>query len=105
MAYGKDKYRSRRNRARVRDLLMREWDPIGVFGIEEASDEYDAYVGSVYVMAMDERAAAHDIAAFLLDIETRHMGLAPGDQARARRVAEMLVAMVPQFEAEPDEPS
>lgn len=104
MAHGKDKHRSRRNRARVRDLLMSEWDPIGVFGIEEAADEYDAYVGSVYVMVIDERAAAHDIAAFLLDIETRHMGLASGDQARAHRVAEMLVAMLPQFEAEPDEP-
>lgn len=101
MTHGKDKYRSRWNRARVRDILMREWDPIGVFGRVE--DEYDAYVGTVYVMLMDQRASAEEIAAFLLDIEARHMGLAPGDRARSQRVAEMLITMRPQFEVESDE--
>lgn len=104
MVHGIDKHRSRRNRSRVRDILMSEWDPIGVFGSAGAEDEYDTYVGTVYVMVMDQRASADDVAAFLLDIETRHMGLTPGDRTRAQRVAEMLISMRPQFEAEPDEP-
>ena len=29
---------------------MREWDPIGVAGIPQAADEYDTYVGKVYVI-------------------------------------------------------
>ena len=54
---------------------MREWDPIGVSGIPEAADEYDRYVGTVYVMLMDHRATAEAIATYLLGIATRHMGL------------------------------
>lgn len=75
MAHGRNKYQSRENRKRVRDILMREWDPIGVAGIPEASDEYDAYVGEVYVMSMDHRATSAEIAEYLFDIATGHMGL------------------------------
>jgi hypothetical protein len=56
MAHGRNKYQSRESRARVREILMREWDPIGVSGVPEAADEYDRYVGTVYVMLMDHRA-------------------------------------------------
>ena len=42
MAHGRNKYQSRENRVRVRDILMRDWDPIGVAGIPEAAGEYDA---------------------------------------------------------------
>jgi hypothetical protein len=48
MAHGRNKYQSRENRARVREILMREWDPIGVAGSPEAADEYDSYVGKVH---------------------------------------------------------
>jgi len=54
---------------------MRDWDPIGASGIEDAADEYDAYVSRVYVMLMDERANAEAIAAYLFGIATDHMGL------------------------------
>lgn len=56
MLHGRDKEQSRRNRGRIRDLLMREWDPIGI------KDEYDGYVGKVYVMLMYENASADAIA-------------------------------------------
>jgi hypothetical protein len=55
MAHGRNKYQSRESRARVREILMREWDPIGVSGVPEAADEYDRYVGTVYVMLMDQQ--------------------------------------------------
>lgn len=72
---GRNKYQSRENRAKVREVLMREWDPIGVCDEAEAQDEYDAYVGKVYVMLMDERAIAETIAAYLFDVATEHMGV------------------------------
>ena len=75
MAHGRNKYQSRENRARVRDLLMREWDPIGVAGIPEAADEYDSYANKAYVMLMDDRATAEAISAYLFEIATSHMGL------------------------------
>ena len=100
MAHGRNKHQSRENRARVRDVLMREWDPIGVSGVPEAADEYDRYVGTVYVMLMDERASADSIAAYLFDTATRGMGLPAHAQLaeRSSRAATTLVGLRPQFD-------
>ena len=79
---------------------MHEWDPIGVAGIPEASDEYDSYVGEVYVMLMDRRATAEDIARRLFGLATNHMGLSATASLveRSNRTAAILVAMRPEFE-------
>jgi len=91
MSSGRNKYQSRENRARVRELFMREWDPIGVAGMPEAADEYDTYVDAAYVMLMDQNADAGAIAAFLTDIETRHMGLSSDDLLdRCNQTAKLL---------------
>ena len=106
MAHGVDKYRSRRNRARVRQVLWQDWDPIGVNGVSTAQDEYDAYADWAYAMLMDERRPAEAIAAFLDDIASRHMGLGdrPEIRSRSRQVADMLVRMIPEFEMASNEP-
>jgi len=100
MAHGRNKYQSRENRARVRDVLMREWDPIGVAGIPEAADEYDAYANKAYVMLMDDRATAEAISAYLFEIATSHMGLTNSQELadRSDRAAKTLFAMRPEFE-------
>ena len=88
------------NRARVRQILLHDWDPIGVQDIAAASDEYDQYADRAYVMLMDERATAETIAAYLELIAAKRMALG-NNQHRAetsRRVAEMLVALRPTFE-------
>jgi hypothetical protein len=87
------------NRARVRDVLMREWDPIGVAGIPEATDEYDRYVDEVYVILMNQRVDADAIAAHLFDTAVNYMGLpAHEDLAeRSGRAAAALVALRPEF--------
>ena len=86
---------------RVREILMRDWDPIGVAGVEEAADEYDSYVGRAYIMLMDEHASADAIAAYLLEIATDNMGLS-GDSAslaeRSAKAAAALVALRAEFE-------
>ena len=100
MAHGRNKYQSRENRARVRDVLMREWDPIGVAGIPEAADEYDTYASKAYVMLMDDRAPAEAISAYLFEIATNHIGLANIEELadRSDRAAQILFAMRPEFE-------
>jgi hypothetical protein len=97
---GRNKYQSRENRAQVREVLMQEWDPIGVRDVPQAQDEYDSYVGRIYVMLMDERATPEAIAAYLFDIAARHMGLAnqAGLAERCHQTAATLVGLRPQFE-------
>ena len=71
---GRNKYQSRENRKRVREVLMRHWDPIGVSDHPQAQDEYDSYGAKAYVMLMDEHATAQQITDCLFDIATRHVG-------------------------------
>ena len=94
MSHGRDKYQSRESRGRVREILMRDWDPIGISGIAETADEYDAYVGRAYVMLMDERASAEAIAAYLLEIATGKMGLGSDAGNLAERSAKAAAALV-----------
>jgi hypothetical protein len=96
MSHGRNKYQSRENRAQVREVLLREWDLIGV---GRAQDEYDAYVGKVYVMLMDEHATAEAIAAYLFEVATGHMGLSDPELAeRSKNTAELLIGLRPHFE-------
>lgn len=83
------KHLARQNRAMVRELFMREWDPIGVKDVPEAQDEYDAYADKAYVMVMHEDASVEQIADYLHHVETQHMGLGQSNEAkdRARKVA------------------
>ena len=85
MANGRNKYQSRENRHKVRQVLMEAWDPIGVRDVPEAQDEYDVYVAKVYVMLMDERASQQAIAAYLNYIATDHMGLSAVTSRRSEQ--------------------
>jgi hypothetical protein len=99
MAHGRNKYQSRESRARVREILLRDWDPIGVYGVPEATDEYDTYADRAYVMLMDEGATASEMAGYLFTVATQHMGLSDhGRLAEAsERVAQLLVQLRPEF--------
>lgn len=76
--------------ARVRQILIAQWDPIGVGDVAEAQDEYDRYAAEI-AAAIGNNAAAEEIASHLLNIEVERMGL-KGRPARARRVARLLLA-------------
>ena len=99
MAHGRNKYQSRENRTRVREILLRDWDPIGVYGVPEAADEYDTYADRTYVMLMDEDATAKEIAFYLFTVATEHMGLADHGRLaeRSAQVAQLLVQLRPEF--------
>jgi hypothetical protein len=100
MSHGRNKYQSRENRARVRELFMRDWDPIGVKDIAACADEYDRYVDKAYVMLMDEGATAEEIAAYLYYIASGWMGLGERDdlKQRSEEVARILVSLKPEFQ-------
>jgi hypothetical protein len=100
MAHGRNKDQSEENRMRVRQILLHDWDPIGIQDEPAASDEYDRYADRAYVMLMDERATAEAIAAYLDLIAAEHMGLGNSQRGAeaSRQVAQKLVALRPDFE-------
>ena len=51
----------------LRDLLMLWWDPIGSYGVPEATDEYDGYDGQV-ARRLREGASADDLAAYFASV-------------------------------------
>lgn len=83
---------AREAQATIREILLREWDPIGVAEIREAQDEYDAYVADVYRL-LSRRASVNEVFDFLWWLETEHMALS-GDRQRTVKIAERLVELM-----------
>ncbi len=81
-------------RDEIREMLLHSWDPIGISDLPEASDEYDAYADDVLRMLVNEGAPAEDIANYLLEIATEHMGLSDNDLVeRCERAARAVVSL------------
>jgi hypothetical protein len=84
-----------RGSAELRDLLYRDWDPIGLKEIAEGSnDEYDAYVGQLG-RRLRAGASEHDVATLLQSFRLE-MGLDPGGPPleTARRILDWYRAAV-----------
>jgi hypothetical protein len=77
--------------AAIREVLLREWDPIGVADIPEAADEYDSYVGQVYALLIRQEPL-YKLVDFLWWAETEHMGLC-GNRRRTEQIAERLLRL------------
>ena len=75
----------------IRQVLLHEWDPIGVSDIPEAHDEYDSYVGGIYRL-LASGASEYQIIERLYNLETVDMGL-PGNREGLKRVAEKLAEL------------
>jgi hypothetical protein len=73
----------------IRQALLKEWDPIGVGEIPEASGEYDAYIATIYKLLVT-RATRQQLFDYLWWVETEHMGLA-GDRRATERFSERLL--------------
>ncbi len=83
--------RARTLHQKIKDVLLKEWDPIGVQAIPEAQDEYDGYVPKVYSMLV-ARKPINEVLEYLLWLETEHMGLT-ADRQRTQSIAERLVGL------------
>jgi len=66
----------------LREILMSEWDPIGVADIPEAQDEYDTYVGQI-AERLRKGESGYEIGEYLIWAEGR-MGLRATDEVRER---------------------
>ena len=77
--------------AAIGEILMNEWDPIGVSHIPEAQDEYDSYVGDVYRLLITH-AKRPELFFHLWQIETDHMGLS-GNRQRTQATADRLIEL------------
>ena len=75
--------------AKIKAILLHDWDPIGVRDVPQAQDEYDGYVSRI-ASSMTATGAKQAIVAQLLEIERDRMGLG-GDDYRAQRVADLLL--------------
>jgi hypothetical protein len=102
MVESTDEHRSRRYRARIRGILMQEWDPIGVRNIPGAPErEYDMYIDGVCALLADRKPAQQQrITEYLLDIQSRRMQLRVSDAAQERcdRAAQALIATRTEFD-------
>jgi hypothetical protein len=73
------------------DILLRNWDPIGIKDEPEAQDEYDSYVGGVYRL-LASGASIKEIATHLASIETSLLGYQDTDPRMLVPVVKMLKA-------------
>ena|SRR6516164_6240296 len=77
----------------VKEILFREWDPIGVNECEECRDEDDCYAVSIHHLL---RAGADEfkLTAHLGRYQRESMGITGIDVVRDRRVAQQVLALV-----------
>lgn len=76
---------------RVRQILIHEWDPIGIADVPEAQDEYDSYVAEVRAMLLHQ-VSKKSIVKHLWRIETDAMGLR-GDCVRIEAAVDSLIRL------------
>jgi hypothetical protein len=73
----------------IRDIFMRDWDPIGA-GVPE--DEYDNYIGPVYRILLGTRSE-EELIDFLFRTETETIGLNPVGREHLRPIAQELLKL------------
>lgn len=69
----------------IGQILLHDWDPIGVSNMSEARDEYNSYVGKVYRL-LASKPSINEIVDLLCEIEAEWMGLTP-DKERLQTIA------------------
>ena len=81
----------------IREVLIRDWDPIHVQDVPEAQDESDGYVGGVYRL-LASGASEFAIATHLASVECESMGFSTTAEALlpvARRLRQLDVRLPP----------
>jgi len=76
----------------IRQVLLRDWDPIGVSDVPEARDEYDAYIGGVYRL-LASGASEDEIIEHLHRIESDTIGMPAVDREGLRGVVRKLTKL------------
>jgi hypothetical protein len=77
---------------RIDEVMHYVWDPIGVSGVPQARDEYDAYLPQIFGMLLESKGA-EELSDYLLKIEEERMCLTP-DTKTAKEVVGVLLDWV-----------
>jgi len=84
--------RARAIQESIRQILLRDWDPIGINDVPEANDEYGAYVGGVYRL-LASHCSADQLIDHLFAIETQAIGMSVPEREHLRPVATKLLGL------------
>jgi hypothetical protein len=84
--------RAKEIQAAIANVLLREWDPIGVKNEHQARDEYDRYVGGVYRL-LASGASPQKVAEHLCKVEAEWMGFTRASPSQLLPVAEKLCGL------------
>jgi hypothetical protein len=76
----------------VRNVLLQDWDPIGVGDIPEAQDEYNLYIEDICKM-LSAGQSSSDVYGYLRWIEIERMGL-DGNELLTQQIAKKLVGLL-----------
>lgn len=77
----------------IRQVLLRDWDPIGVSNDDERpDDEYDSYIESVYRILCGSRSE-DDLVSYLHRTESKYIGIWREDKELLRPVARRLLEL------------
>ena len=73
--------------AKIREVLIRDWDPMGLSDAAQTPDDYDAVARELHALITDPETTAERIAAYLRWVEREQMGLQrrPGRATEAAR--------------------
>jgi hypothetical protein len=61
--------------ARIREVLLRDWDPMGLSDAPGTPDDYDAVARELHALVTDRSTTVERIAAYLRWVEREQMGL------------------------------
>ena len=70
----------------VRLVLLVDWDPIGIFGIPEAMDEYDTYAVNVHNM-LATGTSQEDLVSYMRFVQSQLMGVRGSSDPQLLEVA------------------
>ena len=76
----------------IRQVLIRDWDPIGIGDETALADEYDAYIAPVYRILVGPRTV-DDLVECLQRIERDELGVGISDSDRLFSVVKKLLAL------------
>jgi hypothetical protein len=77
----------------VKEILFREWDPIGINSDPACSDEYDSYVNTI-VRHLQTGADEYKMTEHLSNLRRVSMGLNSADEERDCHIARRLINLV-----------
>ena len=77
----------------VREILLREWDPIGVAHNPDCSNEYDRYARTIS-RYLSDGIDGYKLTAYLSQVQTVEMGLSSVDKERDKAIARLLLSLM-----------